>query len=113
MPCQLAEPALVVQATGREGTPPSECVPPPPPPEPTPWLFLKGLGKDALERAGRPAGGVHAVGRRGQRTEHRGPCHAHVVRHCCRQAAERGAGMPSSCSGPSDGFRAVPGMWSP
>lgn len=25
--------------------------PPPPPPEPTPWLFLKGLGRDALEKA--------------------------------------------------------------
>ena len=38
------------QATGRERTPPTERVPPPPP-EPTPWLFLKGLGRDALERA--------------------------------------------------------------
>ena len=26
-------------------------MPPPPPPEPTPWLFLKGLGRDALEKA--------------------------------------------------------------
>ena len=40
-----------MQATGREATPPSEGVPPPPPPEPTPWLFLKGLGRDALEKA--------------------------------------------------------------
>ena len=48
---QLAESALLPQAKGREGTPPSEGVPPPPPPEPTPWLFLKGLGRDALEKA--------------------------------------------------------------
>ena len=51
MPCQPPEPAVLSQATGREGMPPSECVPPPPPPEPTPWLFLKGLGRDALEKA--------------------------------------------------------------
>ena len=53
------------------------------------------------------------MGRRGERAEHRGPRHAHVAGHRCRQAAERGAGMPLSCSGPSCMFRVFPGMCSP